>query len=53
MKIDNPKAIEMIVKAIKNSELDCSLWDLKTCKELAIEIIVSLGSEGMFVVKLV
>ena len=52
LKIDNPVAKQIIASAIKGSELDCCDWPLETCGELALEILIALGSRGMFVVSM-
>lgn len=50
MKIDNRKAQKAIAEAMKYSDFDCTMWDMDILEALALEILVSIGGKGMFVV---
>ena len=53
MRIDNPKAKTALVLALKDCGYDCCTWDYEVLESLALEIIVSLGARGLFIVDMI
>ncbi len=47
MTIEIEKAVEAILKVIRESELDCSAWDETCQQELASEILLALQDVGV------
>lgn len=36
------ESVQIMALAIKQSDLDCSMWDKDTCEELAVQILLAL-----------
>lgn len=53
MTIDNQAVKKALAEAMKRSSYDCADWDMDVLESLALEILVTLGSQGMFIIKLV
>lgn len=53
MKIDNRLATKELIAAIRRTDFDCAEWPEDVLEKLALELLVELCANGMFIVKLV